>query len=63
MDRYESLLAIYQAQNAVQIARAQGAAQYAGDTLAKAEGLLNGEVSGLPTVDNNVFTTSFVYSF
>ena len=40
MDRYESLLAIYQAQNAVQIARAQGADKYAADTLAKAEGLL-----------------------
>jgi len=33
------------------------------ELIAKAEGLLNGEVSGLPTVDNNVFTTSFVYSF
>jgi outer membrane protein OmpA-like peptidoglycan-associated protein len=40
MDRYESLLAIYQAQNAVQIARSQGAAQYAADTLTKAESLL-----------------------
>ena len=29
----------------------------------KAEGLLNGEVSGLPTVANNVFTSSFVYQF
>jgi len=34
------------------------------DTLIlKAEGLINGEVSGLPRVDNNVFTSSFVYSF
>jgi len=33
------------------------------ELIAKAEGLLNGEVSGLPKVDNNVFTTSFVYSF
>src|SRR5215471_4860330 len=40
MDRYESLLAIYQAQNAIQIARSQGAAQYAADTLAKAQSLL-----------------------
>jgi outer membrane protein OmpA-like peptidoglycan-associated protein len=39
--RYDSLLAIYQAQNAVQIARSQGAEQYAGDTLAKAESLLS----------------------
>jgi len=30
---------------------------------AKAEGLLNGEVSGLPPVANNVFTSSFIYSF
>ena len=40
MSRYESLLQIYQAQNAVQIARAQGADKYAADTLAKAEHLL-----------------------
>jgi flagellar motor protein MotB len=40
MDRYESLLAVYQAQNAVQIARAQGADKYAADTMAKAESLL-----------------------
>jgi len=31
--------------------------------IVKAEGLLNGEVSGLPQVDNDVFTSSFVYSF
>ena len=30
---------------------------------AKAEYLLNGEISGLPPVANNVFTSSFVYSF
>ena len=29
----------------------------------KAELLLNGEVSGLPSVANNVFTSSFIYSF
>jgi outer membrane protein OmpA-like peptidoglycan-associated protein len=40
MSRYESLLAIYQAQNAIQIARSQGADNYAADTLAKAESLL-----------------------
>jgi flagellar motor protein MotB len=37
MDRYEALLEVYQAQNAVQIARAQGADRYAADTLARAE--------------------------
>ena len=39
MDRYEALLEVYQAQNAVQIARAAGADRYAPDTLAKAEEL------------------------
>jgi outer membrane protein OmpA-like peptidoglycan-associated protein len=38
--RYESLVAIYQAQNAVQIARSQGADQYAADTFARAESQL-----------------------
>ena len=37
MDQYESLLQVYQAQNAVQIARAAGADQYAADTMHKAE--------------------------
>jgi flagellar motor protein MotB len=40
MDQYETLLEVYQAQNAVQIARAQGADRLAADTLAKAEDLL-----------------------
>jgi outer membrane protein OmpA-like peptidoglycan-associated protein len=40
MSRYESLLQIYQAQNAIQIARAQGADRYAADTLARADNLL-----------------------
>jgi len=40
-DRYEAVLEIYQAQNAVQIARSLGADHYAADTLAKAEGLLS----------------------
>lgn len=39
-DRYEAVLEIYQAQNAVQIARSLGADHYAADTLSKAEGLL-----------------------
>ena len=40
MSRYESLLEIYQAQNAIQIARAQGADKYAADTLARADNFL-----------------------
>jgi hypothetical protein len=39
MNEYESLLALYQAQNALQIARAAGADRFAGDTLQKAEQL------------------------
>ncbi len=39
MGTYEQLLELYQAQNAVQIAGAMGAAQYAPDTFAKAENL------------------------
>jgi flagellar motor protein MotB len=41
MSRYECLLQIYQAQNAIQIARAQGADRYAADTLARADNLLS----------------------
>src|ERR1700682_2371066 len=37
MDRYEELIEVYQAQNAVQIARAAGADRYAPDTFSKAE--------------------------
>ena len=33
------------------------------ELIVKAEGLINRELSGLPPVDNNVFTSSFVYSF
>jgi flagellar motor protein MotB len=40
MPVYEEMLEVYQAQNAVQIAGAMGAAQYAPDTFAKAEQLL-----------------------
>ncbi|MGH9667427.1 MAG: hypothetical protein ACRD9L_23640 [Bryobacteraceae bacterium] len=39
MDRYEATLALYEAQNAVQIARAELAAEYAPDTMEKAEQL------------------------
>ena len=40
MAEYESLLELYQAQNAVQIARSQGADRYAEDTFSRAEDLL-----------------------
>jgi hypothetical protein len=39
LDQYEIVHALYQAQNALQIARAQGADRYAPDTLRKAEQL------------------------
>ncbi len=39
LDQYEALLALYQAQNALQIARSQGADRYAADTLQEAEQL------------------------
>lgn len=39
MDRYQALLALYEAQNALQIARAQGADHYAQNTMKKAESL------------------------
>lgn len=39
LSQYEALLALYQARNAIQIARTQGADRYAGDTLQKADEL------------------------
>jgi outer membrane protein OmpA-like peptidoglycan-associated protein len=39
-DRYEALLEVYEAQNAVQMAQAMGADQYAADIFGKAENLL-----------------------
>ncbi len=39
MDRYQAMVAVYEAQNALQIARAQGADRYAQTTLQKAEQL------------------------
>jgi outer membrane protein OmpA-like peptidoglycan-associated protein len=39
MDRYESLLEVYEAQNALQIAKAAGADKYAAETYARAEQL------------------------
>ena len=41
MPQYEALLALYQARNAVQIARADGAGNYAADTMNKAQQFLN----------------------
>ncbi len=59
MDRYEALLEVYQAQNAVQIARSQGADQYAADTLAKAEqGLLQAQEWYNRKVDRNTIVTA-----
>ena len=40
-DRYEAVLELYQAENAVQIARSLGADQYAPDSLSKAAALLS----------------------
>jgi flagellar motor protein MotB len=40
-DRYEAVLELYQAENAVQIARSLGADQYAPETMSKAETLLS----------------------
>ena len=40
-DRYEAVLELYQAQNAIQIARSLGADRYAADTLNKAQTLLD----------------------
>jgi flagellar motor protein MotB len=40
MSQYQQLVEIYQAQNAIQIAGAAGASQYAADTFAKAQDLL-----------------------
>jgi outer membrane protein OmpA-like peptidoglycan-associated protein len=38
MDRYEAVTAVYQAQNAIAIARSQGAAEFAPDIFSRAEG-------------------------
>jgi hypothetical protein len=39
MDEYEAVLSVYQAQNAIQIARSAGAEKYAAETLQKAQQL------------------------
>jgi outer membrane protein OmpA-like peptidoglycan-associated protein len=40
-DRYEAVLEVYQAQNAIQIARSVGADRYAAETIGKADALLS----------------------
>jgi outer membrane protein OmpA-like peptidoglycan-associated protein len=40
-DRYEAVLELYQAQNAIQIARSVGADRYAADTISKADALFS----------------------
>jgi outer membrane protein OmpA-like peptidoglycan-associated protein len=40
-DRYEAVLELYQAQNAIQIARSVGADRYAADTIGRADALLS----------------------
>jgi hypothetical protein len=58
MTEYEAVLELYQARNAVQIARADGAEQYAGDTFSKAEQFLNeAELEYARKVDFNNATT------
>jgi hypothetical protein len=58
MPEYEAVLELYQARNAVQIARADGADQYAGDTFSKAEQFLNqAELEYARKVDFNNATT------
>jgi hypothetical protein len=58
MTEYEAVLELYQARNAVQIARADGAEQYAGDTFSKGEQFLNqAELEYARKVDfNNAIT-------
>lgn len=60
MPEYEAILALYEARNAVQIARADGAEQYAPDTLGKAQQYLaNAEAQYGRKIDfDNVTTTA-----
>jgi hypothetical protein len=60
MPEYEAILALYEARNAVQIARADGADQFAPDTLAKAQQYLNdAEAQYQRKIDfDNVTTTA-----
>jgi hypothetical protein len=60
MPEYEAILALYEARNAVQISRADGADQFAPDTLAKAQQYLNdAEAQYQRKIDfDNVTTTA-----
>ncbi len=59
MPDYEALLELYQARNAVQIARADGAEKYAADTFRKAEQLLSdAEAQYSRKADQNTLTTT-----
>jgi hypothetical protein len=60
MTEYEAVLELYQARNAVQIARADGGDQFAADTFSKAEQFLNqAELEYARRVDfNNAITLS-----
>jgi outer membrane protein OmpA-like peptidoglycan-associated protein len=59
-DQYEAVLEVYQAQNALQIAGAAGAAEYASDTLAKAQQLLEEaqRLQSRKAASNNVVTVA-----
>lgn len=59
MPQYEALLELYQARNAVQIARADGAQQYAADTFRKAEQYLSqAEAQYVSKMDPSTTTSS-----
>ena len=60
MPEYEAILALYEARNAVQIAQADGADKYAGDSLAKARAYLaDAEAQYVRKIDfDNVTTTA-----
>lgn len=58
MNEYEAVLELYQARNAVQIARADGAGQAAGDTLQKAQGYLDDAESAYTKKDYTAVTNS-----
>ena len=56
MPQYEALLALYQARNAVQIARADGAGDFAADTLNKAQQFLDQAEAQYPKKEFNRVT-------
>ncbi|HKE28066.1 MAG TPA: OmpA family protein [Bryobacteraceae bacterium] len=59
MDRYESLVEVYQAQNAVQIAESQGAAKYAPEIFSRAEQQLrNAQQLNNRRADRNTVVTA-----